>query len=114
MWFSSMYFTSQCHYSSDTMTLCCVVIPYKLKHSHLEGEGRLIRLGELMKLARLKKQVNGAEQMAHPFRALATLAKDLVSGLSTHTTAHTACNSCSRHSGALFWPLAGTARMWCT
>lgn len=114
MWFSSMYFTSQCHYSSDTMTLCCVVIPYKLKHSHLEGEGRLIRLGELMKLARLKKQVNGAEQMDHPSRALATLAKDLVSGLSTHTTAHTACNSRSRHSGALFWPLAGTASMWCT
>lgn len=74
MWFSSMYFTSQGHYSSDTMTLCCVVIPYKLKHPHVEGEGRLRRLSELMKLARFKKQVNGAGQMAHPSRALATRA----------------------------------------
>lgn len=77
MWFSSMYFISQCHYSSDTMTLCCVLIPYKVNHSHLEGDGRLIRLRELMKLARFKKQVNGVVQLAHPFRALAALAKDL-------------------------------------
>lgn len=54
---------------------CGIVISSKLKHFYLEGDGRLMRLDELMQLARLKNLMNMAGEIAHPVQSIGSSCK---------------------------------------